>query len=66
VYKDAIDIAEAVEIIRSGGATQFDPQVVDAFMGRLDAVRALHAESVERGWDDDAQEPIGAWSAIAV
>jgi hypothetical protein len=45
VYKDAIAIPEAVEIIRGGRGTQFDPDVVDAFLRRLDAVRALHAES---------------------
>ena len=43
VYKDAIDIEEAVEIIRAGRGTQFDPHVVDAFLRRRDALGALHA-----------------------
>ncbi|HEX3975245.1 MAG TPA: HD domain-containing phosphohydrolase [Solirubrobacteraceae bacterium] len=43
VYKDAIDIPDAVEIILEGRGTQFDSDVVYAFVCQLDAVRALHA-----------------------
>ncbi len=32
VYKDAMPHAEAVEIIRAGRGTHFDPAVVDAFL----------------------------------
>lgn len=46
VYKDAIELPDAVDIILGGRGTQFDPDVVDAFLRRLDAVSALHAESV--------------------
>jgi len=46
VYKEAIDLHDAVDIILGGRGTQFDPDVVDAFLRRLDAVSALHGESV--------------------
>jgi hypothetical protein len=45
VYKAAIDIEEAIEIIRGGRGTQFDPRVVDAFLRRRDEVGALYAEN---------------------
>lgn len=64
VYKDAIDIPEAVRIIRAGRGTQFDPAVVDAFLRRLDAVRALHAELAESAARDDALERIEARAAL--
>lgn len=42
VYKAAMAHSEAVELIRSGSGTQFDPAVVDAFTqiaGEFDAIR---------------------------
>lgn len=45
VYKHAMEIPEAIDLIRGGRGTQFDPDVVDAFLRRLDAVVALHADT---------------------
>jgi putative two-component system response regulator len=47
VYKPALSHAEACCIIREGRGTQFDPVVVDAFLGigdRFDALRRKHAD----------------------
>ena len=44
VYKDAMPIDDAVELIREGRGTQFDPDVVDAFLRRLDEVASLHTD----------------------
>jgi len=60
VYKDAIDVSEAVQIIRGGRGTQFDPEVVDAFLRRLDAVRALHDQCGETGAPDVPWLTVGA------
>lgn len=35
-YRPAMSVAEAVEIVRAGRGTQFDPEVVDALLGHLD------------------------------
>jgi putative two-component system response regulator len=43
VYKAAMDVDEAVEIIAAGRGTQFDPAVVDAFRRALDRVRAVQS-----------------------
>jgi hypothetical protein len=66
VYKDAIDIPEAVEIIRAGRGTQFDPDVVDAFLRRLDAVGALHAESLDSVSGRETADAASDWAAVAV
>jgi hypothetical protein len=66
VYKDAIDIPEAVEIIRGGRGTQFDPDIVDAFLCQLDAVCALHAESLEIIAGHETADAAPDWTAVAV
>jgi putative two-component system response regulator len=38
VYRPALALEEALEIIRAGRGTQFDPDVLDAFLGSLDEV----------------------------
>ena len=43
VYKDAADLHTAVRIVTEGRGTQFDPAVVDAFVGALDAIAAARA-----------------------
>lgn len=46
VYRSAMGHAEAAELISSGGGTQFDPAVVEAFVrvaGEFDAARARFA-----------------------
>jgi HD-GYP domain-containing protein (c-di-GMP phosphodiesterase class II) len=45
VYKQAMSIADALEIIRDGRGTQFDAHVVDAFISQLDSITALYAAS---------------------
>lgn len=52
VYKDAIDVREAREYIAERAGTQFDPDVVDAFLARFEEIveikRAIdsHSDSV--------------------
>jgi len=56
VYKEAAEVSRAVEIIRDGRGTQFDPDVIDAFLAverefhqqwsRLQAQATTGAESV--------------------
>lgn len=64
VYKAAIDIEEAIEIVRGGRGTQFDPRVVDAFLRRRDAVGALHAEAAV--WEAEPALAVVTGSAVAV
>ena len=41
VYKRAISHEEAVQVIREGRGTHFDPDVVDAFLGCADGIREI-------------------------
>ncbi len=53
-YKDAIGMDETLDTIRAGKGTHFDPEVVDAFFGVLDEIRAIKQEyetSVQREVD---------------
>jgi putative two-component system response regulator len=43
-YKPAYSIEEALQILREGRGTQFDPQVVDVFFDQLDEILAVVAE----------------------
>ncbi|SDE47399.1 response regulator [Rhodospira trueperi] len=43
VYKPAFSHANAMEIIRDGRGTHFDPDIVDALLAQEDAVRAIAA-----------------------
>ncbi len=40
-YKDALPFEKAMEIIREGSGTHFDPKVADAFLRSEEAVRAV-------------------------
>lgn len=40
-YKDAIDIEEAFNIIEKGAGSQFDPNIVEAFLQKKDEVREM-------------------------
>ena len=40
-YKDALPFEKAMEIIREGSGTHFDPKVADAFLRSEEAVRAI-------------------------
>jgi putative two-component system response regulator len=42
VYRAGMSWDHALEIIRTGRGTQYDPTVVDAFLGQLDAARAVY------------------------
>jgi putative two-component system response regulator len=41
VYRPAMDLEKALEIVSAGRATQFDPEVLDAFLDTLDDLIAL-------------------------
>lgn len=43
VYKSAFDIDKAIEIIVDGKGRHFDPEIVDAFLARLDDFRTIAA-----------------------
>jgi putative two-component system response regulator len=42
-YKPAYSIDEALNILRSGRGTQFDPQMVDVFFEKLDEILEIVA-----------------------
>lgn len=67
IYKEAMAVSDALNIIRDGRGTQFDPHVVDAFINRLDTIIALYAESVGRvcSHDDDLAQSAGSVSTVA-
>jgi len=44
VYKAASGIEEAVSLLRCGRGTHFDPDLLDAFVGELDALAAIRDE----------------------
>ena len=48
VYRPAMTVTQALEIIRAGRASHFDPDVLDAFLACLDDVLALD-DSVRHG-----------------
>jgi putative two-component system response regulator len=48
VYRRALPLEEAVSIMRDGRGTHFDPELLDLFLGSLDAVVATSEELVER------------------
>ncbi len=48
VYKSAMPIDKAVSIIREGAGSQFDPDVVDAFVDALDDILAARLEHLDR------------------
>jgi len=51
VYKEAWEEDKALEAIREGSGTQFDPVLVDILFNRLDVIRSLR----ER-YKDEADE----------
>jgi putative two-component system response regulator len=61
VYKAAVSISEAVETIRAGAGTQFDPLIVAALDARLDIIRQAHAGFASHcGMYDGALTPFRA------
>jgi hypothetical protein len=67
VYKQAMGLPDAIEIIREGRGTQFDPHVVDAFISQLESVASLHAQSADARCVDDLEllAPAGRLSTSA-
>ncbi len=66
VYKDAVDVRQAVAIIRQGRGTQFDPRVVDAFDQVVDGLvpAALGADAPPTApGGEPAEEHAGARDA---
>ena len=45
IYRPAMELEEALVIIREGRGTHFDPHVHDAFMSSLDDLLALESGS---------------------
>lgn len=43
-YKQAWDLPSALEFMRAGSGTHFDPVCVDAFLARIDDAMIIHAE----------------------
>ncbi|MDQ4126308.1 MAG: two-component system response regulator, partial [Actinomycetota bacterium] len=41
VYRKAYALVEAVQMLRSGSGTQFDPELLEIFVGELDEVFTL-------------------------
>jgi len=61
VYKDAMPIADAVEIIRHGANSQFDPTIVLALNSRLETIRQAYTRfAAHCGMYDDALTPFRA------
>ena len=54
VYKPAMGIEQAVSILRQGRATHFDPDLLDGFLGELDAVAAIRDELADPPPPEDA------------
>jgi len=44
VYKPAVPLDRAAEIMRGGRGTQFDPDLLDVFVANLEAIEAIRAE----------------------
>jgi putative two-component system response regulator len=49
VYRKAFTIGEAVEMMKAGRGTHFDPHLLDLFMGSLDQVLKIHETAVDSG-----------------
>jgi HD-GYP domain-containing protein (c-di-GMP phosphodiesterase class II) len=62
-----MSISDALDIIRNGRATQFDPHVVDAFISQLDTIKALYAASAQTPNPDNITDiqPAGDLSTAA-
>jgi putative two-component system response regulator len=52
IYRDALPLEEAIELMKEGRGDHFDPKVFDCFIGSMDRVigiREMHAERREGG-----------------
>jgi putative two-component system response regulator len=48
VYKEAYPLEQAVDVVRDGRATLFDPDVVDAFFEHIEEVTDIRAQYADR------------------
>ena len=70
VYKDAVEVERAIAIIEDGSGTQFDPDVVRAFVRAVDEIKAARARCTDpeprpaldlpRALRDEGPKPAGA------
>jgi putative two-component system response regulator len=44
VYKPAMPLEQALDIMRKGRGTQFDPELLDAFLDQLEAIEVIRSE----------------------
>lgn len=54
VYREALPHAEAVDLVKGGAGTQFDPAVVDAFLriqDKFEQIRRAHAPAADEAGD---------------
>ncbi len=49
VYKDALPVAAAVDILRKGRGVHFDPALVDIFLSEMDVVSSVRKRFRDRG-----------------
>jgi putative two-component system response regulator len=63
VYKAAMPHEKALEIIREGRGTHFDPDVVDAFLAKVDAFREIAARFTDS--DEDLAKKASAHALSA-
>ncbi|HEV2062521.1 MAG TPA: HD domain-containing phosphohydrolase [Solirubrobacteraceae bacterium] len=59
VYKRAMPVADALEILRAGSGTQFDPRMVEAFIDVLDDVERIRTETAPAAAQPRAEERFG-------
>ena len=48
IYRPAMSVSEAVDLMRAGRGTHFDPALLDLFLGSLDDILAIEAAPGER------------------
>ena len=56
-YKPGFPIEKALDIIREGSGTHFDPEIADVFLKAEKEVRRVAQENYERDNPDEVAEP---------
>jgi cyclic di-GMP phosphodiesterase len=46
IYKKAVSVAKALEVMREGRGAHFDPRLLDLFLGSMDTVLTIRAEHI--------------------
>ncbi|HUG89201.1 MAG TPA: HD domain-containing phosphohydrolase [Planctomycetaceae bacterium] len=65
VYRPALSEAEALQILRDGRGTHFDPEVLDCFLDILPGIRRIAAEHPDEECIDGVEEMLNALLADA-